>query len=68
MGTPMAPSLANLFMNEIETAMLNEYDDKLVSGLSSQWIRYINNVFFLWTYNEESLRVLFVRMTQNQAI
>ena len=62
MATPLAPNLANLFMTEVETRMLHEYEAKM--GLRPMlWLRYIDNIFFLWPYCEESLLKLidFVR-------
>ena len=54
MGTLLAPNLANLFMTEVETRMLHEYEAK--TGLRPMlWLRYIDNIFFLWPYGEESL-------------
>ena len=38
----MAAALANIFMNEVETNMLNE------SKIKPIWKRYIDGVFSLW--------------------
>ena len=55
MGTPMAPNYANLFMIEVETYMLNDYETE--NGLRPIiWLRYIDDIFFLWTYDEQSLK------------
>ena len=65
MGIPLAPNLANLFMTEVETRMLHEYEAK--TGLRPMlWLRYIDDIFFLWPYREESMLefIDFVRHTQ----
>ena len=55
MGTPMAPNFANLFMTQVETNMLNDYEAE--NGLRPiLWLRYIDDIFFLWTYGEQSLK------------
>ena len=57
MGTPMAPNYANLFMTQVETDMLNDYEAE--TGLRPIiWLRYIDDIFFLWTYDEQSLKDL----------
>ena len=50
MGTRMAPSLACLFMSRLEQQMLD-------SAPCRPWIwwRFIDDVFFIWTSDEESL-------------
>lgn len=54
MSTPMAPNFANLFMDQLENNIINEFYEKhhmrpLV------WIRYIDDIFFIWTGSKESL-------------
>ena len=54
MSSPMAPNFANLFMSEIETRLINDYEAK--SGLRPLiWLRYIDNIFFLCSHDQESL-------------
>ena len=54
MGSPMAPNFANLFMSEVETRLINDYEAK--SGLRRLiWLRYIDDIFFLWSHDQESL-------------
>lgn len=54
MGTPMAPSYANLFMSKIETKILNGYEKK--TGLRPKfWFRFLDDIIFLWGHGEESL-------------
>ena len=50
MGTRMAPSFACLFMSRLEDQMLN-------SAPCRPWVwwRYIDDVFFIWTREEDSL-------------
>ena len=54
MGSPMSPNYANLFMTKFETEMISEYFKK--TGLKPYvWYRYIDDVFFIWTYGPETL-------------
>ena len=55
MGTPMAVNFANLFMASFEEAMLNEYF-KQHGKRPNTWLRYIDDIFFVWTGSEESLK------------
>ena len=50
-GTKMAPSYANVFMGGLETKLFEQASVKLVF-----WRRFINDVFFIWTDGEESLK------------
>ena len=54
METPMSCNFANLFMSEVESNMLNEYETVTVIK-PILWLRYIGDVFFLWSNDEESL-------------
>ena len=54
MGTPMAPNFANLFMSKFETDMLNAYE-KEFQKRPLRWYRFIDDVFFVWTYDKTSL-------------
>ena len=51
MGTRMAPSYANIFMGRFESYILSN------NPLSSPtiWLRYIDDVFILWTDSDNSL-------------
>ena len=50
----MAPIFANLFMSEVETRLINDYEAK--SGIRPLiWLRYIDDIFFLWSHDQESL-------------
>ena len=50
MGTKMAPSYANLFMDSIESRFLE--DEPIQPAL---WRRYIDDIFCVWTDSRESL-------------
>ena len=50
MGTKMAPSYANLFMDSIESRFLE--DEPIQPAL---WRQYINDIFCVWTDSRESL-------------
>ena len=50
MGTRMAPNYANLFMGELESEILENYPKKPLV-----WVRYIDDIFFIWTHGREEL-------------
>ena len=50
MGTKMAPSYANLFMGVLEDRMINSYAYKPLV-----YLRYIDDIFMIWTEGEEKL-------------
>ena len=55
MGTGMAVNYANLFMASFEEDMLEEYFKK--TGLRpSTWLRFIDDIFFVWQGSEETLK------------
>ena len=51
MGTKMAPSMACLFMGRLEETMLSGVTKKPL-----MWIRYIDDVFFLWPHGPDELQ------------
>ncbi|XP_076466231.1 uncharacterized protein LOC143297695 [Babylonia areolata] len=53
MGTPMAPSAANLFMGRLEERTLQ---DSPVKFPSQYWNRFIDDIFLLCTDSEEKLQ------------
>ena len=54
MGVPMAPNYVYLFMDSFEQNLLHDYSEK--TGLSPLvWFRFIDDIFFTWTGNKESL-------------
>ena len=48
----MAPSYANLFMDRLENNLLDVYHKK-----PHTWLRYIDDIFMIWTEGEEELKV-----------
>ena len=52
MGTPMAPSYANIFMAALETEMLLNAPNGFIP---LEWIRYIDDIFAVWPHVLESL-------------
>ena len=49
-GTKFAPPYACIFMDEVETEFLKSQE--LQPFL---WLRYIDDIFFIWTHGEEKL-------------
>ncbi|KAK2549310.1 hypothetical protein P5673_030313, partial [Acropora cervicornis] len=49
-GTRMAPAYANLFMHHLESQLLN-----LAPVKPYLWLRYIDDIFMIWTAGEQSL-------------
>ena len=50
MGTPCAPSFANLFLDDFETKALKNYPKKI-----EHYFRFIDDIWLLWTHGEEEL-------------
>ncbi|KAJ8029907.1 Proline-rich transmembrane protein 1 [Holothuria leucospilota] len=50
MGTKMAPSYANVFMDALEQKLLSGYHLK-----PDHYCRYIDDIFFIWTHGVDSL-------------
>ena len=50
-GTKFAPVYANLFMTRLEERLLDASADKPLV-----WMRFIDDVFFIWTHGEEKLK------------
>ena len=55
MGTPMAVNYANIFLDNFENKMLDEYQRKK-KVRPIVWWRYIDDVFLIWHDDEESLK------------
>ncbi|XP_072020421.1 uncharacterized protein [Amphiura filiformis] len=51
MGTKMAPSMACLFMGRLEERLLSSISKKPL-----MWMRYIDDIFFLWTHGPDELQ------------
>ena len=63
MGTPMAVNYANIFLDKLETEMLNEFERK-TNLRPYMWIRYIDDIFMIWQHDEESLNK-FIKFCDN---
>ena len=50
-GTKMAPQYANLFMADLEEKILDKFPNKPII-----YLRYIDDIFLIWTHEEESLK------------
>ena len=50
-GTKCAPSYACIFMDEFETKFIESQKNKPLV-----WLRYIDDIFFIWTHGEEKLK------------
>ena len=55
MGTPMAPNYANLFMASLEENIINQYPQKTKELIPLIWFRNIDDIFFIWTHDKNSL-------------
>lgn len=53
MGSSVAPSLANIFMSAFEDKFI--FQDNPHHGAIKCWLRYVDDVFFLWTRSKEEL-------------
>ena len=53
MGSPMAPSYANLFMGQLEYNMLRDAPGGLIP---LEWIRFIDDIFAIWTHGIDKLK------------
>ena len=51
-GTKFAPAYANFFMGRLEERLLEASVDKPLV-----WMRFINDVFFIWAQGEEKLKL-----------
>ena len=52
MGSPMAPTYANIFMAVLERELLKKAPNNLVP---IEWIRFIDDIFAIWTHDTEKL-------------
>ena len=51
MGTICAPTYANFFMDHFE----RKYIYPFLEGLSPSYLRFINDIFFIWTGSKDQL-------------
>ena len=56
MGTPVAPSYANLFMAALEEQLLLNAPNGLIPF---EWIRFIDDIFAIWPHGTNSLMTFF---------
>ena len=54
MGTPLAPTLAILFMSDLEEAFMDTQE-----FLPYFYKRYIDDIFFIWTHGRDKLDIFF---------
>ena len=59
----MAPNYANLFMATLEKKMIEEFHHN-TGKKPLCWFRYIDDIFFIWTHDNESLQT-FIRFCNN---
>ena len=52
MGTICAPTYANTFMSEFE----ERYIDPLIKIKSGSYLRFIDDIFIVWTKSENELK------------
>ena len=53
MGSPMAPTYANIFMAVLEKELLLKAPNGLIL---IEWIRFIDNIFAIWTHEIDKLQ------------
>ena len=53
MGSPMAPTYANIFMAMLEQKLLKEAPEGLIP---IEWIRFIDDIFAIWTHGLDKLQ------------
>ena len=58
MGTKCAPSYANLFMGMFQ----EEYILPLIKEKTLIYLRYIDDIFFIWTGSKEKLNEIFTKL------
>ena len=62
MGSKVAPTFANLFMGMLETFILNNSAEFVNSIYKRTWLRYIDDIFLLWSGTEEELERFIVHI------
>ena len=51
-GTKCAPTYVCIFIDKLETEFLETQRDK-----SFWWVRYIDDIFFIWTHGQKKMKV-----------
>ena len=59
MGSPMAPTYANIFMAMLERKLLNQAPQDLIP---IEWIRFIDDIFAIWTHGLDKLKTFLTYM------
>ena len=59
MGTRMAPQYANIFMADLEEKVLNQTHNQ-----PRLYLRYIDDIFMVWTHGEESLKLFHEKLNK----
>jgi hypothetical protein len=60
MGSPLSPIIAEIFMDEVETGILQKTTRK-----PKIWLRYVDDVLLIWEHGEEALNT-FLRLANNE--
>ena len=55
MGTPTAPSIANIFMWNIEKRLVKKIKSEKNYSFPKHYYRYLDDIIFLWEYSQEQL-------------
>ena len=61
MGTKLAPALATIYVSDLEEAFIGERSEK-----PDLWVRYIDDVFMLWSQTREELDVFLQELNTRQ--
>ena len=61
MGTKLAPALATIYVSDLEEAFIGERDRK-----PDLWVRYIDDVFMIWSHTREELDVFLQELNTRQ--
>ena len=61
MGSPMAPTYANIFMCVLEELLIKNAPNGLIPF---EWIRFIDDIFAIWTHGLDALSEFFVYINQ----
>ncbi len=61
MGSPMAPTYANIFMAMLERKLLQKAPNNLIP---IEWIRFIDDIFAIWTHGIEKLQQFLTYMNE----
>ena len=54
MGNPLSPLLADIFMDNFESNLLNNKEISLINNIKF-WYRYVNDVLYFWNSTDRKL-------------